>query len=65
MAGVLSSDGRSFLKPIFGVEALGALPPGVGAREVGRLLCTLLKLLVYKTNMWLLENIEDCINSSK
>lgn len=49
MAGaLLSSEGRSFLKPIFGVEALGVPPAGVGAREAGRLLCTLLKLLGYR-----------------
>lgn len=44
-AGLFSSAGRSFLMPIFGVEALGALLPGVAAREAGRLPCTLLKLL--------------------
>lgn len=59
MAGaLLSSEGLSFLGPIFGVEALGVPPAGVGAREVGKLLCTLLKLLVCKTNIRVLKYVE-------
>lgn len=60
VAGALSSEGRSFLKLVFGVETLGALPPGVWAREAGRLLCTLLKLLL--VTCWLKDDelrVED------
>lgn len=54
---LLSSEGRSFLKPIFGVEALGVPPAGVGAREAGRLLCTLLKLLGYRKKGVVIEYV--------
>lgn len=61
MAGALSSEGRSFLKLVFGVETLGAPPPGVWAREAGRLLCTLLKLLVCNRHKLLLSTMWPCL----